>query len=162
MKTKATMTAWHYTVGRHLDPILQSGVLLPADAGLAPGERPAVWFSLRQDWEPTAAKFGIIPQRKSCRGAMARVAQLGGGLVRIGVELEAAPHDWRAFRELSGIDPTMARGLAIEAKSQGADPYLWRVSFDPVTAAAWVALQRWDGAAWVAAADHRSARGKVA
>jgi hypothetical protein len=142
-------TPWHYTIGEYLPRIIETGLLLLSDRYIGPGERPAVWFSLRQDWEPTAAKFGLVPARRSPQAAMTAMAMRGGGLVRIGVLEATAPFDWREFRRHSGLDPKIARGLAITAKEQGADPYDWRVSFDAVPSEEWIAIELWDGRAWV-------------
>jgi hypothetical protein len=51
---------WHYTLARTLAEILVSGGIKRSTVGLSGGERPAVWFSCRTDWEPTATR-GVGP-----------------------------------------------------------------------------------------------------
>lgn len=51
------LLAWHYTTGEFAVRIAEAGVLLPTDAFIGPRERPVLWFSMEQDWEPTASKW---------------------------------------------------------------------------------------------------------
>ena len=55
-KVKTKKLVWHYTTGDYFELIFESRTLCTTDAGIAPGERPAVWFSKDQFWEPTAQK----------------------------------------------------------------------------------------------------------
>ncbi|AWB33939.1 hypothetical protein [Orrella marina] len=48
---------WHYTTGDHrLKSITGLGFLIPSNVG-APKERPLLWFSANQEYEPTAIKM---------------------------------------------------------------------------------------------------------
>lgn len=78
------MMAWHYTIGSYLERILGGGMLVPATAGVEAPERPVVWFSLNQHWEPTATK-GIFGNDGARRMAtMEEMWALGDGLFRFG------------------------------------------------------------------------------
>jgi len=61
------MLLWHYTKGVHLAKILADGFIRPATAFVDPGEKPIVWFSTDQHWEPTAA-----PGKKAGSESMTR------------------------------------------------------------------------------------------
>lgn len=130
---------WHYSKGVHFRSIVDDGCLRPATVGVVPPERPAVWFSGRQVWEPTVAMAE----------PMASFAARMGGLIRIGVQADVAPHNWTAFRRLSGARREVVRGLTRGARSVGANPDDWRVSFDPVPRERWAAVEVWDAGAWV-------------
>jgi hypothetical protein len=131
------MIAWHYTIRFHLPSILSVGALLPADPFHAMGvfereelrrfygdEKPAVWFSLRQDWEPTADK-GSAASR-------AETLAIGGGLLRFGVDERRVPATWTYHANTSGLKKKAARALERAAREKGANPSDWRVSYEPV------------------------------
>jgi hypothetical protein len=140
---------WHYTVRQRLDGLLRDGVLPPATAGLPAGERPAVWFSSNQQWEETANQAWQRPDGTINPGNKEATHLLGGGLARIGVLPETAPHDWKAFKALSGIKAAKARGMYDAAIGVGARPGEWFVSFEPVPRSQWVAVEVWDGERWL-------------
>jgi len=45
---------FHYTRFGNFKKILVAGKIIQADTFVEPPEIPVVWFSSRQDWEPTA------------------------------------------------------------------------------------------------------------
>jgi len=140
---------WHYTIGDRLEGILVAGELRPATAGVPAGEKPCVWFSVNQDWEPTANKLG-----KDGFGVLQALTkeethELGGGLVRIGVSPSTAPHDWRAYKRLSCVTRDEAKGLYDSAIARGSRPGDWFVSFSAVPRSQWLAIEVWDGAKWI-------------
>lgn len=144
----ATRPIWHYTTGARFGRILCDGVIKPATAYVAKGETPAVWFSMNQDWEQTANKSIGCSDGTVRRGDRADTESVGGGLVRIAVAPETAPHDWTAYRRLSGIPPHHADGLEAVARADGADPADWRASFLSVPRAKWLAVEVWMGYGW--------------
>jgi hypothetical protein len=139
---------WHYTVDARFRMIVADRLLKPAIAFLSWREKPAVWFSTHRVWEPTASKARRTQDGRLVRLTREETMALGGGLVRIGVAPETAPHDWQAYRRLSGVDPRVASGLAKAARAQGADPRQWYVSFEAVPASQWIAVEIWEAGGW--------------
>ena len=140
---------WHYTTGQKLGPILASGHLRPAAPNVPKAGRPVVWFSTNPQWEPTANLF-----RRAADGSLERLSKdqtyvLGGGLIRVGVAPEVAPHDWNAYKQLSGIAPKLAREMYDAAIKLRSRPGQWFVSFDPVPQAKWLAVEVLEGEQWV-------------
>jgi hypothetical protein len=115
---------------------------------LAKGEKPAVWFSSNEQWEPTAN----MPLRRADGTTTASTKDathlLGGGLARIGVVPEAAPHDWEAYKRLSGVTAKRAREIYKAGVAQGARPAEWFASFEPVPRSKWLGIEVWDGQKW--------------
>ena len=79
--------AWHYTTLENATLIEADGRLRPATARLVPGERAVIWFSLSQEWEPTATKWlahkspgGAIEQKLA---APAEMIEFAGGLYHV-------------------------------------------------------------------------------
>ena len=136
---------WHYTTGSRFKQILESGVIRPATKFVPAGERPVVWFSTEPVWEPTANKMRQNRDGSFISQDMTQTAEGCEGLVRIGVLPQTAPHDWRAFKQLSGISAKMAEGLYNVAKLQNARPGHWYVTFEEVPKSAWVSIETWDG-----------------
>ena len=132
----------------YLPRVIESGEIRPATLYVPKNERPAVWFSLDQNWEPTAQKAWTDEAGAFIRLGMEGTHQHCGGLARIGVALETCPHDWRAFKRLSGARAGMLRHLDKVGRAQGADPANWRVSFDPVPQRFWIAIEVWNGREW--------------
>src|SRR5262249_4007540 len=144
--SQVTQVRWHYTVRQRLAGILRDGVLPLATAGLPAGERPAVWFSSNQPWAESANQAWPPPHGTIQPGNKEAAHLLGGGLARIGVLPETAPHDWKAFKALSGIKAAKARAMYSAAIGAGARPGEWFASFEPVPRSQWVAVEVWDGA----------------
>lgn len=135
---------WHYTVGHHLPDIFAAGVLKAATAGIAVGERPAVWFSTHPAWEQTACKSWRNRNGRLIPLGRDDTHRMGGGLRRVGVAAAAAPYCWGDFRRMSGIPDRQARALDRVAREKGANPNHWFVTFDPVPRSAWLAVEAWD------------------
>jgi hypothetical protein len=134
---------WHYTVGCHLEAILSSRVLRASTAHLARPQERAVWFSARQDWEPTANKGWS--EHGTYRGLTRQeTMEKSGGLVRIGVRPTTAPYGWADYVRLSGINRKMAAGLRKAGVRAGSNPYDWFVSFMPVPMEKWVAVETYN------------------
>jgi len=140
------LIVWHYTTGVVLPRILADGEIKQAVAGIEPNEKPAVWFSSHPVWEPTATK-GVSDDNGIRRWAT-REEMLAVGLVRIGVMQETAPHNWMAYKRLSGVSDRMAGAMRITGYDKGARISQWFVSFDPVPREKWVSIEVWNGSEW--------------
>ena len=163
----------HYTVRGHLDQIMAERVIRQATEGLQPGERPAVWFSTNPLWERTVCKFdrpnggplgGSLQHHweMSQRPFEAFVVEDGmpGAKLetidsqpqlqpaRITVADDVAPYTWHDFKRLSGISKKSARALYQAAIPMDARPGEWFVSFEPVPAEKWLAVELYNGTGW--------------
>ena len=129
---------YHYTVLSKVRMIVADRRIKPSMAGAPFHHKPAVWFSRRTDWEPTADKMVWDGERK--RRATAEEMD---GMVRcrIVVDDHAAPITWRGFRKTSGIPKNFAKALYDIAIENDSDPHDWRVSLEPVTDAQWLAVE---------------------
>lgn len=140
---------WHYTHGVYLKQILNAGILRLTDKGIALGERPALWFSKEQFWEPTAQKLGAKPDGTFVLLGMLGTYQLMGGLGRIGVDPDTVPLcDFATFAASSGIPAEQVRAMKRRGREQGANPRNWLASFAPVRSEQWAAVEVYDGRHW--------------
>jgi hypothetical protein len=134
---------WHYTKGTRIDAILEDGFIRPTSIGISKGERPIVWFSTRQDWEPTItaglAEDGIT---------LEDYVQAAKGLFRIGVADDFPLKTWRVLLRESRMDLRRADGLLLVAAKEGASPDDWRGTFYPVPSTAWISRQALIGNEW--------------
>ena len=135
---------WHYTTGEKLRLILECGYLAAATKGIDPGERPAVWFTTGADWEPTATKGMSLDGGGTRPATMTEMILYAGGLVRIGVDDDLAPYDWRAWKKKSRVGRRTAAALEMAAREVGSCVRDWWVSFEPVPMSDWSALERGD------------------
>lgn len=127
----AARTAWHYTTGDRAALILSDGVIKAATAFVPDGEKPVVWFSTRQRWEPTATKGIIGPDGIRRDATLDEMIEHGGGLYRFGLPAsELIP--WNQIPAATGMSRDMARALVKAACRKGADPSFWFASMEPV------------------------------
>jgi hypothetical protein len=143
------VTVWHYTIGKRFAQIMADGAIKPATAHVPKDERPIVWFSLNERWEPTARKMTVNPDGTLVPLDMMGTEEHGGGLVRIGVAPETAPYDWKTLRKTSGMSSRMASSLSRAATEMGARPRDWRGTFEPVPRSSWTAIERFQNGVWV-------------
>jgi hypothetical protein len=117
----------HYTTGLKLRSIITSGFIDPSTAHIEPVEKPVVWFSSSERWEPTATKVSVpgMPGQ-----AMTAVAQ--NGLVRLTVPASTAPHAFEELPEIAGTPLETCMGLLLSGLRLGSDPTSWRFSLTPV------------------------------
>ncbi len=140
---------WHYTTGQCSIGIMESGVILPATAKVSAGERPIVWFSSNQEWEPTSTKIFEAHDGRTWRMSKDELRVRGNGLVRFGVTRRTAKLDWTAIRRLSGMSRDTARHLKVIGRMLGSKPEWWYGAFDPVQQSEWVAVEVWSAGQWV-------------
>jgi len=141
MKTLTSLPLWHYTVARHIPSIWQRGVIWTANCKVPKGERAAAWFSLNQDWEPTAWKVIVTPVGELSLDTVELMCAYAGPIYRIEVDPAAAPYTWRHHRRHSEVSHQQAQALAAVALARGAAPHDWRVSYVPVPKKHWRQIQ---------------------
>ena len=158
MKTTTISTAtgrrlFHYTIVSRLLNIVIEGEIKPATLFVDRAEKPVVWFSFRQDWEPTATpayeKNGTVRQI-----TFAELVEIESP-ARIEIDPAAAPLDWRAWRQLAGVRSKIIKGLEAVALRQRASPSDWRMSFVPVRRkdGHWLAVEIFSESHWRNAND---------
>jgi len=140
------MPLYHYTLPPHLPSILAEGIH-PATAFVPEKERPVVWLTTSEDFEPTALK-GVLTEegeRRHAQGLPFRPLEDSRrltfeeqlrevGAARVEVREEAAPLTWWSWLKASGVRRRDARGLHQVANEEGSDVNLWRASFKVIPA----------------------------
>lgn len=111
-------------------------------------ETPAVWFTTNDLWEPTTAVFEVDHLGRLGRHFSMQECHEQVGLIRFVVDESSAPHTWRHHKRHGGMDRRTARSLYAAAIAVGSSPPQYRLSYDPVQAAKWLAVETWDGAHW--------------
>ena len=144
----ATPTLWHYTFGQHYQRILAEKAIRPSSAYIEPAKFPVVWFSRNRIWEPAAMRSLITEDGDLKPLTMEELGQQAGGLFRIGVAKETAPHNWDDFVRLSGLPKDVIIGLRKVAKSRVANLKDWFASFEPVDQSKWLLVEVWQNKAW--------------
>ena len=123
--------AWHYTTGQKFLQIVESGFLMPTFNHILPAERPVLWFSTNQKWEPTGCK-AILNRRGNIRRlSMVETAARGQGLVRFGYP-EQRLIAWPDLGVVANINAKIRNDLEVSGREQGADPRTWRGALNPI------------------------------
>jgi hypothetical protein len=126
MKAKTiTLMAWHYTTTERFNGIHATGLIFPATAGVPANERPVCWFSVNQQFEPTAAK-GLVDGATGKRrtATTAEMVEFAGGLVRLGMPARELLTG-EALRRKARISNSAWAGLCRAAAQCGAVPVQW-------------------------------------
>lgn len=114
---------WHYAPWARLDQIVQDGYLRPSNTG-AENETPLLWFSARQDWEPTASK--LAGNATSLWRMTLQEQRDSIGCIRFGLR-HNHPRllPWAAACKLAGTSFTSRRKLEAVGKRIGGSPSDW-------------------------------------
>jgi hypothetical protein len=147
MPANSSVRLFHYTNHIRWKMILSDKVIETATLFVPVGQKPVVWFSFRQDWEPTASP-GRVENGKVRRETFAEMVESGLIPYRIEVSPEIAPLNWRAWRKLSGVKSKMVKGLEETAIRWGANVNDWRMTFDAVKSGDWLAVESYSNGAW--------------
>ena len=141
----ATEVSWHYTDARQLLPLIKSKALKPTMGYSHRGERPVVWFTRADTYEPMAYPAWL--DENGIRHVMAsekEIATRANGLLRIGVAADdpclRPLSQWTNSRRPE--NQNLAEEMLNVAKELGSNPVAnWQVSFKPVTQKRWLHFQ---------------------
>ena len=140
---------WYYTTRNNLSDILAAGQISPVATGVPRKEKPSVWFSANQEWDPAANLPWQDPDGSTVRLSKDQTFVMGGGLARIGIAPETAPCDWKTFKQQSGISSKAAKELYNAAVRSGSRPGQWFASFENVPKSKWLTIEILENDAWV-------------
>jgi hypothetical protein len=146
-----TSLLWHYTFGHNFQRILADKTIKPSTAYAVKEARPVVWFSRNQIWEAAATKGLVTDDGTVMNLTMDELRDQGGGLYRIGVAQETAPHNWDDFVRLSGSSREIVAELRRIAKIRNSSLKDWFASFEPVDQSKWLAVEVLHNHEWVSA-----------
>lgn len=138
---------FHYTTGILLGRIKVDGIIRPTAAGVPAGERPAVWLSFAEHWEPTATKYMRDSAGNPVFITFEKMVEFAGA-GRIEVATATAPIVWQEFRSKSGMKSGDFRRLERAGVSNGSNPFNWRATFDPIPREKWLAVEIFDSKSW--------------
>lgn len=143
-------TVWHYTIYDNLIKILVSEEIKLTSLNIEFRERPAVWFSINQDWEETVRPaIQDIKTGKTSPLSRDALSEKGFPPARIEVNHGLPFMTWDEFKEQSNISRKHSRALEKVARIWGADPNEWRVLFSPVGREHWGKIEIWNGKTWL-------------
>jgi len=140
---------FHYTYGHKLSSILASGGLMPTGVTLPSQERKALWYSARQDFEPTALKPVVHPgSGVPIQVPFEELHELAGAYRFTADSTALRLKGWPSCCRDLGIMPTDAAKMVAEGIRLGASPTDWFATTH------WRSLslhrfQAWNGNAWV-------------
>ncbi len=136
MKTKTGMVnnkmmAWHYTRGHGYREIIKSGFLKCADAGITKNEKPVLWFSINQLWEPTVNGAELVDGGKTIKFLTMFETWESQGCFRFGIPSNHLI-PWIELKKIANIPSKIKQGLEISALEIGSNPYQWYGCMQPM------------------------------
>ena len=135
---------WHYTNGRALADILKHGAIVATQCRHLPGERPIVWLTLSDDWEPMCNKTMIDPDTlRYLTLSREETAAHFGGLARFGIS-EDHPNVMRCNKVVRKLiaDRNGAKSMFHLAERLGSRPeHDWRGSQHEIRVQEWRAVE---------------------
>ena len=140
---------WHYAPWAYLDDIVLDGFLKVGNAG-APAERPLLWFSANQRWEPTATK--LLETSQGFVELTFEEQAANYGCIRFGLPVtDARLLNWRDACRAAGTPSKLRRHLEQAGKELGAKPSHWfavatNVSLDDLRFQVWLGKMGWRNA----------------
>lgn len=148
---ETSRTVFHYTFGHKLPGILASNGLIPTGNTLPPHERPALWYSSRADFEPTALKPIVWPGRSVPeRVSFQELHALVGAYRFCGDATSLRLKPWPLCVRHLGIMPSDAKVMESAGQDLGAVPADWWATTHR-QALSEHRFEAWDGMRWIGA-----------
>lgn len=140
---------WHYSTGAGFRRIINSGRLQPATQFVDPPEKPILWFSSNQTWEPTANKLLVNPDGTASRSASKEeTRELCGGLVRFGCRINRL-HAWPEIASQAEMPDAVAQSLEKLALDAGSNPNDWYGTTEPIRLDEIESIEIEAGGSWI-------------
>lgn len=144
---------WHYTTGEKFKAIVDSGYIYEDNKVTSvhiQGMVGAVWFTTRQDWEPTANK-AIVYHDGSMRSLSKKeTCTHGGGLVRFGVSKDMGSlKSWHQWKLQCSCNKKILKKMGRHARRQGSDTSTYRAFFGDLPREMWEAIDVYEDGKWV-------------
>ena len=132
INTQSPLQVWHYTIGIHAEKILYFGIIHGATKFVPIHERPVVWFSMNQTFEPTATKLKNVNGKMEIM-TISEMIELGRGLVRFGLPPRTLLNGDN-LRRRARIDRETWMLLKKSAAQMGSASTDWFGSMEPIEA----------------------------
>ncbi|WP_308874111.1 hypothetical protein [Thiothrix subterranea] len=122
---------FHYAPLSYLPRIVESGLLLPSNAGGANDEIPLLWFSKNQTWKPTATKSQMTPS--GIKRLTFKEQRELFGCIRFGLPRnDKRLIDWRTACKVASISKKERLLMESVGRDQGANPLDWFATVDSI------------------------------
>ena len=124
MSQALAFMAWHYTTAARFLQMLKQRVILPHSTADAGQGRPITWFSVNDDFEPSACMVARLGDGQAHHFSVSETAERGQGLVRLGVPVRTLLTCSELRRRSMMSDEAWDR-LCEDARAIGSDPDQW-------------------------------------
>ena len=158
--TTTRAKVWHYTIGKYIPAIFESGELRPTDQHIEKGEKPILWFSSNPHFEPTATKAALRYDGSLIGLSVEETEQLGGGLFRFGVSIDRVT-SWPRIGSIAGMRTKIKKSLEDVGIRKGASPRQWFGSLEAISIFDMTLDWRNDSGEWVDHLQHPSILGSL-
>ncbi len=108
-------------------------------------QRPAVWCSVEQRFEPGASHYAAEYGERLDADSL---PSWGGRVIRVEVDPKAAPLSWEQYCERGRVSKIGRHFWEVEQAALRADNRAWRMSLEPIPVSRWLGVELWTGQRW--------------
>ena len=126
------MSNFHYTKAVHLPSIINEGKILTTLVTGDKNEKPAVWFTSSEEWEPCCNAGKMDPCTKRFTAISFDEMQEIFGICRIKISEKLPTISWAKFKYAGKISDAEHYKLTEFSRKRGGKTDLWNCSLNPV------------------------------
>jgi len=144
------MSNYHYTKAVHLPSIINEGKIRTTIVTGAKKEKPAVWLTTSEEWEPCCSSGKIDPINNSSKTMSLEEMKETMGVCRIKVSEKLPTVTWAKFKYVGGITEFLHNYFTEFSDKKGGKTHLWNCSLRPITQEYFESIEMLVGNEWVA------------
>jgi hypothetical protein len=143
------MSNYHYTKAVHLPSIINEGKIRTTLLTGAKKEKPAVWLTTSEEWEPCCSSGKIDPLTNSSKTMSLDEMKEIMGVCRIKISEKLPTVTWAKFKHIGGISEELHNELTDFSNNKGGKTNLWNCSLKPITKEYFDSIEMLMGENWV-------------
>lgn len=126
------MSNYHYTKAVHLPSIINEGKIRTTIVTCDKNEKPAVWFTSSEEWEPCCNVGKMDPFTKRFTAISFDEMQENFGVCRIKISEKLPTISWAKFKYAGKISDVEHYKMTEFSRKRGGKTDLWNCSLNPV------------------------------
>lgn len=143
------MSNYHYTKAVNLPSIINEGKIRTTILTGVKKEKPAVWLTTSEEWEPCCSSGKIDRLTNSTKTMSLDEMKEIMGVCRIKISEKLPTVTWAKFKHVGGISEELHNNLTDFSNNKGGKTHLWNCSLRPITEEYFESIEMLMGENWV-------------